>query len=630
MRKIRTSALLALLALVFVLFSAGCRHEGAEPSEGIYRGVGLETRPEEKIYWNGTIDEDFDGSSVLVMMDKNTGGIKKPHKVSFFGDFEKKYIKDLTIITNDIKETLIDVEKFRQIFEIGLPIDSKENVINVIRQLEKIEGILYAGPNFFYYPDTNSDDPFFVNNNQWGLNDTYGIQAPAAWDITIGSNNVRVGIIDTGIAPHPDLNDNLIPGWNFVNDDDKTNDTNGHGTHVAGIVGAVGNNAKGIAGVAWKIKLIPLKINDTDEGDDNVLTGRLIQAIIYAGDHNIHILNLSWGGFSNDLTLKNAIGLYTGLFVCSAGNKNNNINPDKNPYYPATYVIDNKLTVGAIKEDGYRPTFVSWGYDQYGNPKGSNFGSTTVDLFAPGGSGPMHRNYQQILSTYPIAICTSGQCNIAYHHDNGYHYDYGTSMAAPYVAGVAALVKSLHPNMTGKQLKTALRNAVTPVPQLSTDCITGGIINAYKAVNYIPIVGTFNITFNGTGFTDVRGTVIGQVIAGKFYLFTNGTHTIVESGKLSYPIRNFHIGTHYTHVSSSPIPYSIVSYINQSGIGYLEEMFYFYAPAYYNSSYNYANMPLHVRVTSSGGQIIYYGGKFGTGDYLDPLEKIKIKAASYW
>jgi len=193
-------------------------------------------RFEEKVYSKATINDDFDGGSVLVVMDKNVGGINKVHKESFFGIFPKEYVNDLTALTVDIEEAFIDEENFRQILQIKLPENSKEYALNVIRQLEKIDGITYAGPNYAFYAGvTIPNDPDF--GLQWGMTT---IKAPEAWDTTRGSNMVRVGIMDTGIASHSDLNANLVSGWSF--DNGGTNDSNGHGTYIAGIVGAVGNN----------------------------------------------------------------------------------------------------------------------------------------------------------------------------------------------------------------------------------------------------------------------------------------------------------------------------------------------------------------------------------------------------
>lgn len=132
--------ILSLVVMLTLVFFVGTQFIGADVLENF-------DKFEEKIYCNATIEDDFDGSSVLVVMDKNIGGINKVHDESFFGDFPKEYIRDLTELTVNIEDALIDVENFHQILQIKLLENSKENALRIIKQLSEIKGILYAGPN---------------------------------------------------------------------------------------------------------------------------------------------------------------------------------------------------------------------------------------------------------------------------------------------------------------------------------------------------------------------------------------------------------------------------------------------------------------------------------------------------
>ena len=315
--------------------------------------------------------------------------------------------------------------------------------------MEKIDGIVCASPNYIGMNGlvAVNDANYF---RQWGLNGTNGIDIEQAWDYVIGTREVRVGILDTGITPHVDLNANLVGGFSYI--DGNTNDYGNHGSHVAGIVGAVGNDL-GISGVARNISLVPLKF-DGDIGD-------VQSALIDAEENNIKIVNMSWWNFPNSPILKNAINDYNGLFVCIAGNGDTNI--DIKPNYPASFNLDNMIVVGAIKSDLSRPNVSDWGYDTRGNPQGSNCGANSVDIFAPG---------DNIYSTVPT---------------NSYLSMSGTSMAAPHVTGVAALLLSIDENLTVTQLKNAIMNSAENINITIPDDSTQNVkkLNAYNAVKYV-------------------------------------------------------------------------------------------------------------------------------------------------
>ena len=365
--------------------------------------------------------------------------------------------------------------------------------------------------------------------------------------------------------------------------------------------------------------LLPLTVLITvqcrDEAPEIYITGNstrsdVVRPIIEEKRYsNATLLNFSGGGTNvtapivNDLyeSLEN----YTkGLFVCSAGN--NGVSNDQTAFYPSnfSFFLPNVISVGAATIDMETDTIRRAALPDYGwTPTfpGSNYG-LCVDLFAPG---------TKIYSTW-----------------NNFWYDYksGTSMAAPFVAGVAALVKSLHSEMTGAQLKTVLKSTVDTRSELTNLCNTGGIINAYKAVNH-KIVGSIDITFNGTGLYTTGGDAVGEILLGKFHFFENGTSAIAERGKWINPIPYYISDDSY--LVCGPVPAGISTYIAESGLGYLRRGAYFYAPCYGPSwngtNLNYASLPLHIDVYSSEAAIYYNGGQYYPGEGLASTDRRRIE-----
>ena len=435
---------------------------------------------EPKICSKATLYDDFDDSSVIVIMDKSVSGYDMSNSTGFFGDFGIEGIEDLTALSSRIENHGDDPRDYNKVLQIKLQTNSKENVLNFIKDLEKIEGIKCVEPNYFGQTGKvpSSNTRYY---NQWGVDGVdgiLGIQAREAWDISIGSCDVRVGIIDTGIAPHPDLNANLVEGIDFTGNN-STIDIDGHGTHVAGIVGAIGTNAGSVAGVAWNVSLVPLRVATTSAAG-GITTANAINAINYASSQwdipgeRIHILNFSAWGFPNSSALKAAIDDYRGLFVCISGNGNGaNINVNEKPNYPGSFNCSSQITVGSVSNNGAVSSF-------------SNIGSTAVDVFAPG---------DIILST---------------HTSNGYAYYYGTSMAAPHVAGTAALMLSANPNLTARQIKEAIMDSVNEDLALKGKCITGGRLNAFEALKSVAFDKT-QIDENNVRINDFSNHLKGSI-----------------------------------------------------------------------------------------------------------------------
>ncbi len=382
--------------------------------------------------------------------------------------------------------------------------------------------------------------PPYPNENQVGT-PGMDLNTQKAWDITTGSSNVVVAVLDTGIdTSHPDLAPNLfvnpgevagdgidndnngfpddVNGWNFVNDSANVTDDNGHGTHVAGTIGAVGNNSLGVSGVAWNVKLLPVKVLDsTGAGTDaQIIAGINYVTSLKDAGINIVAINESLSGvsFPFDVVENNAVkaaGEAGILDVVAAGNDSSNI--DSSFVDPAKFSLNvpTVVTVAATDNQGKLAAF-------------SNFGSASVDLAAPG---------VNILSTTPTyTVPLNGEIP-SDQMPFGLNYGYlsGTSQATPQVTGIIALEASANPSATPEQLKKALLDGVTPdaalgsVNGIAPKVHTGGVANAFNAVkNILDQFVTTDTTRRGNwnGFYGTQGAyVVGESTT--FPSFVNGT-----------------------------------------------------------------------------------------------------------
>ncbi len=363
----------------------------------------------------------------------------------------------------------------RKLFLVDVADKSKAGMQKAIDELRKDPTVAYAEPNYQLKAIGIPDDPHFdllygmhnVGQNN-GVVDA-DIDAPEAWDMATGDDNVLVGVIDTGIDYlHPDLVDNMwtnpgeipgngiddegngyvddVHGYDFANHDGDPMDDHYHGTHCAGTIAARGNNGIGVAGVAWKAKLVALKFLSAGGSGS---TADAIEAIAYANAMNIPITSNSWGGGGFSQALKDVIdagGQRGFLFVAAAGN--NGSNADQIPMYPAAYESDNIISVAATdSRDGLA------GF--------SNYGRVSVDLGAPGVS---------------IYSCQPG---------NRYQYLSGTSMATPHVAGAATLLKSYNPQLGYIDIKAALMRSVDSIASLSGRVASEGRLNIQRALGMV-------------------------------------------------------------------------------------------------------------------------------------------------
>ena len=422
-----------LLLSLAVLMTAGKVPTGfAETTgESLYSEENEILLDEEKEYCPADINSLFADDRVLVTLksrNSNPEGIPDEVIASLFEGINYSCCRDLSKVTlNDSLKEYYRKHPFHQIYRLDLTNGSKEKVLDACARLNEIDEVLSATPDYYCEAEslTPSDGEY---HEQWGLHGTYGINAPAAWDVTTGEERiVTVGIIDTGIYSHTDLNDNLVPGWDFYYGKGVTNDgTSDHGTHVAGIVAACANNG-GIVGVAPRVKICPLQVLSPfvdEHGTPHMLNSDLAAAINFATGlwgttSQISVLNQSTGGYGSFWSsgIRTAISNFPGLHVWSAGNQSTNLDSLDESCLTS---LSNCIGVGAINEYGSKCGF-------------SNYGDS-VSIYAPG---------DDILSTVA---------------NNGYGKKSGTSMAAPFVTGTAALVYSINPSLEGDQVKQAIMN----------------------------------------------------------------------------------------------------------------------------------------------------------------------------
>jgi subtilisin family serine protease len=420
---------------------------------------------------DATLNENFTNDVVIVVMTGEASLNLNTYTIHDFPEVELGDVRSLsTAVESNVREQLlerqngldlsqrdtfwdVDIEEFKQILSLTLQTPGRENVLRAIRILEQREDVYAVEPNYLVFPSSLS--------NMRAQAAVSRINLSGAWGITTGSAAVTVGIMDTGIdASRPDLAGRIHPTLNFHGDftgssispfidDGFPHSWNGHGTHVAGIVGPLS---------AWNVRLVSLRVFNTVDG--RAPAQSVLAAINHATLRNIRILNFSADGYPYSTALEQQIRNYNGLFVTSAGNSNLSLSPTSNHIGRVSRVtVPNLIVVGASNNADAR-----W-IDS--NTKGSNWGGAVVDIFAPG---------FDILSTVPTSIAPTG-----------YFKKSGTSMAAPFVTGVAALMNSTQLGflLNGRSIRNIItRSSNLDAMPSSGLCITNGRLNAYKALNF--------------------------------------------------------------------------------------------------------------------------------------------------
>ncbi|MFB3896693.1 MAG: S8 family serine peptidase [bacterium] len=360
--------------------------------------------------------------------------------------------------------------------EIGVTrvkLTEKQSMLSAISTYAKYrDKIEYAEPNYYIHLLQTPNDPSFTQ--QWNFNNTgqtggtpdADIDAPEAWNISIGDSTFIIGVIDTGIDnTHPDLINNIwhnpdeIPfngidddgngyvddtiGWNFGDNNNDVLGINAHGTHVAGIIAARGNNGIGVTGVMWQAKLMVLRMFGASGGGTEASA---ISAILYSIQKGAKLTSNSWTSYIyhtqamyDTISTANEAGQ---LFIAGAGN--NALNNDSVRFYPACYDLPNIISVAATTA-----TDVLW--------SSSNYGPTTIDVAAPGA---------EIYSTLL---------------NGGYGLMSGTSMSTPHVSGECGLIWSINTSLSNLQVKQIVMDTVDVIPALTGKCVANGRINLFKA-----------------------------------------------------------------------------------------------------------------------------------------------------
>ncbi len=416
-----------------------------------------------------------------------------------------------------------------------LSIPDNVSVSQAVSLYEQQPGVIYAEPNYYVYAAVLPNDPDFPF--QWGLSNTgqiingiagvkgCDISAPDAWDISTGSKEqVVIALLDSGVdLTHPDLIQNLwtdplrgTHGYDVIDSDYIPMDLNGHGTHCAGIIGAVGDNQLGISGINWETRIMTVRF--LNGGGAGTISG-VLSAITWAQENDADIISCSFVTDSYSQALYDTISASPLLFICAAGN--NHLNIDATPYYPASFTCPNIISVGSINNQGrLAPS--------------SNYGIISVDLAAPG------------VDIYSTTLQTTGR---------GYAYMSGTSMAVPFVSGSVAILKAICPECSNQKITDAICNTVDTSPELTGYTRTRGRLNLSKAVTALypvnPDTGDLNL-YRGWNFISVPrvlqpGQDTALIFSGvatnghSMLTYTNGEWRAVKSDEKIVPLQGYWI-----------------------------------------------------------------------------------------
>jgi subtilisin family serine protease len=350
-----------------------------------------------------------------------------------------------------------------------------------VGQYQKSGLVEFAEPDQVGQVFGTPNDLYYLNGSLWGLHNTgqsggtpgADIHAPEGWDLVTSASNIIVAVLDTGVRyTHEDLATNMWTspndgshGWNAVDQNSNPANTGVHGTLVAGVLGAAGNNGKGVTGVAWRIQMMACRcLTGSNTNSGSGVVSDVIICMDYARTNGAKIINASFG-FTNSAALSNAVlSLRDAGVIVVAACGNSATNVDVAPSFPACYNFDNVVSVASTTRND---TLAA----------SSSYGPANVHLAAPG---------ENILSTFPAT-------------DSFYYTDSGTSFAAPYVSGALALVLARFPSEPYQLAIRRVLDGTDPLPSLAGKCVTGGRLNLRKALSApirlasIPLAGSFQL-----------------------------------------------------------------------------------------------------------------------------------------
>ena len=414
----------------------------------------------------------------------------------------KYFIKNITAAKPNADETELPAGMQRIFF---FELSSKQDMESYIAQLKNEPFIEYAEYDYIGYGNGKPEETSVIPNdpqfgNQWGLRNTgqvinsitgiagNDINIAGAWDITTGSANIKIGVLDSGMPlAASEFTGRLTPGYDFANNDNNPTDDQGHGSNVGSIIGAKGNNGSVMAGVNWNSKIIPVKILDANNSG---LYSWWVSGITYAVDSGAKVLNMSVGGSGFSQALQDAVTYATSrgtIVVVCMMNNNNAV-----PYYPAAF--DNVIAIGAINNRGKRAVPFCWG-------GGSSYGSH-IDFCAPG---------EMILG-------------LNYQNTNAVTYWCGTSQATPMVTGIVSLMLSKNPNLSYSSIYNILKaSAIDTLGNRNAGWNQyygwGRIDAAFALAQVIPAVNT-----------------ISTEVPAEFYLSQNYPNPFNPSTKISFGV----------------------------------------------------------------------------------------------